>query len=568
MGEAPDPLAVEYGEPLPPGLAGLTADQRRFIADAIEAARLRQAEALAEATESGLPSSRSCCGGPSRSCCSVSARLETAAEVLKLERLLELDTGELDFLAELDAAEDLRTLREQATDRLFDAGAESLNRVAKRRAACSRRAGRDDRRARVRTAAVRAGRWRRRPSRRRSTSPAGCPPTSSPTSPIQLDPRRVARIIAGVPTELSCRASREILGGARGVRDDGPLPRLRARLTRSPPRWACCPTRRCCAPRSCSSTRTALDHAIGLLPPERLPGVLALRRRRNDLWPEALDLLDHLSDERRGPIADVVAAEDEDSSTASSPPSHAAELWEVLLPVVSVMSEEGRLRIAARPAFHAPQILEEIVGSAARDGRLWPDLLPLVEALPESVRGQAADLIAGQPPDVVTGLIDAVQELGLWSQLLPVVRTMSDANRVGLATMPAFHDEAVITAIVMAAAEEECWVDLAPLLRVLPDAAMDVVQAVVAGLPQETLALMLEQAVRGADALRPLVDVLADLDDVGRGRIVDVLDAAGPTLTAAAVRLREDPQFVDLVDQVPDDVMAAVDRAAARVGTG
>ena len=49
-----------------------------------------------------------------------------------------------------------------------------------------------------------------------------------------------------------------------------------------------------------------LDHAVGLLPPDRLPGVLG-RAAELGLWPEALDLIDHLSDERRGPIADVVA---------------------------------------------------------------------------------------------------------------------------------------------------------------------------------------------------------------------------------------------------------------------
>lgn len=54
MGQVGDPLAVEYGETLPPGLAGLTDDQRQFVAAAIDAARVRQARALADATENGL----------------------------------------------------------------------------------------------------------------------------------------------------------------------------------------------------------------------------------------------------------------------------------------------------------------------------------------------------------------------------------------------------------------------------------------------------------------------------------------------------------------------------------
>lgn len=54
MSDAADPLAAEYGDALPPGLAALTGEQRQLLADAIEAARVRQAEALAEATENGL----------------------------------------------------------------------------------------------------------------------------------------------------------------------------------------------------------------------------------------------------------------------------------------------------------------------------------------------------------------------------------------------------------------------------------------------------------------------------------------------------------------------------------
>ena len=58
-----------------------------------------------------------------------------------------------------------------------------------------------------------------------------------------------------------------------------------------------------------------LDHAIGLLPPERLPGIIDTAARL-ELWSEALDLLAHVSDERLGPIAGVVA---------DLPPSHGGE---------------------------------------------------------------------------------------------------------------------------------------------------------------------------------------------------------------------------------------------------
>lgn len=491
----------------------------------------------------------------------MSLRLETAAEILKLERLLGLAPGELGFLADVDPAE-LRTLRERATDSLFDQGAQSLNRLASA--------------AKLLPSGLVAN------VAERSFGPLLCARAAAAVDPdkaidvakrlssgfladatIELDPRRVARIIAGVPTSLVEPVAREL--GKRGEYV------TMGRFLAFVPDHAIAAAMGALSDEAMLRTafvlehKEALDHAVGLLPPDRLPGVLRVASEL-DLWAEALDLIDHLSQERRGPIAEVMASMEDHVIARLVDAASTADLWDALLPVVGVMSDEARLRLAARPAFHDPRILSEIIGAAARDGRLWPDLLPLVEALPDEARGRAADTIAEQDRVAVTGLIGAVQELGLWSTLLPVVRTMGEESRTRLAAMGALHDEAVIRAIVLAAADEDCWVDLAPLLRVLPDDAMEIVQAVVAGLPQPTLTTMLRQAMRAADTLRPLVDIFLELDDAGVRRIVEIVDAADGELTRTVVRLRDDVQFADLVDQVPVDIMAAVDRAAARVG--
>ncbi len=403
----------------------------------------------------------------------MSRGLETAAEILKLERLLGLDAGELGFLAGVDPGE-LRTLRERATDSLFDQGAQSLTRLAAA--------------AKLLPSGLVAN------VAERSFGPLLCARAAATVDPdkaidvakrlssgfladatIELDPRRVARIIAGVPTSLVEPVARELgerrehvtmgrflafvpdhaIGAAMGALSDEAMLRTAFVLEH----------------------KDALDHAVGLLPPDRLPGVLRVASEL-DLWAEALDLLQHLSQERRGPIAEVIASMEDDVIARLVAAASAADLWDALLPVVGVMSDEARLRLAARPAFHEPRILREIIGAAAQDGRLWPDLLPLVEALPDQVRGQAADLIAEQEPAAVGRLLAAVHELGLWPTLLPVVSTM------------------------------------------------------------------------GAD---------------GRRRFVEVLDDVDAALATVVVQLRDDPRLADLVDQVPADIMAAVDRAAGRL---
>jgi hypothetical protein len=325
------------------------------------------------------------------------SELEARAEVLKLERLLEVDAGEFAFLAELPS-EDLRALREQATERLF--GASALGNVAGAARLlpagviatiaqrtfgpllCARAAGGVDPRTAIEVA-------------RR------LPPEFLADVSIHLDPRRVAKIIAGVPVDLVPGVARILgerreyvtmgrflafvsdaaIGAAMGVLDDEALVRTAFVLEH----------------------KDRLDHAIGLLPPERLPGVLRFAAA-HDLWPEALDLLDQLSDARRGPIADVVAAEAQDILDSLVAAVHQSGLWDVMLPLVQTMQPISRERLAHVSTFHEPAVLRGIVVAAASAPGLWADLVPLLGVLPADVQGYLPQIIA----DLDLALIDRV----------------------------------------------------------------------------------------------------------------------------------------------------------------
>ncbi|KAA1421596.1 hypothetical protein F0U44_04765 [Nocardioides humilatus] len=401
----------------------------------------------------------------------MSARLETAAEILKLERLLSLEHGTLEFLGEV-APSEIRTLREKATDSLFDTGAKSMARLAAAAAITPS--------ALVATIAEKSFGPLMCARAAAAVDPAKAIDVAKRLSPdfladatIELDPRRVARIIAGVPTELVEPVAREL--GRRKehvtmgrflafVPDHSIVAAMTALSDEAMLRTA-----------FVLEHKEALDHAVGLLPPERLPGVLRIASEQG-LWAEALDLLDHLSHERRGPIADVVGSMEEDVVAELVRAVSAADLWEALLPVVSVMSEQGRLQIAGRPAFHEPRILEEIVGSAARDGRLWPDLLPLVVALPGVVRAKAADLIARQDPHAVVDLITAAHGHALWPLLLPVLTELDEESRAHMVGVIDAADPDLVSAVAHLREDP----DLTDLLPLVPTDIMSAVDRAVA----------------------------------------------------------------------------------------
>ncbi len=310
----------------------------------------------------------------------MSERLEGRAEVVKLARLLEVDEDELAFLERLPAT-DLRAFRESATERLFASGAKRLERlgaaakllpsglaatIAQRAFGpllCARAAGNVETDKAIDVA-------------------KRLPPDFLADVTVALDPRRVAAIIAEVPEELVVPVAHELgrrrehvtmgrflayvpdhaITAAMGVLSDEAMLRTAFVLEH----------------------KERLDHAVGLLPPDRLPGVLRVASEL-ELWPEALDLLDHLSEERRGPIADVLAEQDEVVVSALVNAVAEAHLWDSLLPTVRTMSDSSRARLAGMAPFHDPDVMRDIIWAAA-DQRLWVDLVPLIDALPNEVR--------------------------------------------------------------------------------------------------------------------------------------------------------------------------------------
>ncbi|GAB3473789.1 hypothetical protein [Amycolatopsis cihanbeyliensis] len=217
--------------------------------------------------------------------------LAAQAEVLKLSRLLKAPPERFDFLERVPP-EDLRLLRERATDLLFDSNLGALRRMAVASrllpgavlariaervfgpALCARVAGLVDVPRGVDVA--------------RRLSPGFLADVAA-----ELDPRRASEIISGIPAPTVAEVAGELAGREDWItlgRFVGhlPAPAVSASLARIP---------------DAALLRIAfvidekdrIDHVIGLLPPERFAG-LARAAAEHDLWPSALDLLSHLGE--------------------------------------------------------------------------------------------------------------------------------------------------------------------------------------------------------------------------------------------------------------------------------
>ncbi len=404
----------------------------------------------------------------------MSERLDVRAEILKLARLLDLEEADLAYLGDVAAA-DLREFRAEATDRLFTSAPGLARSAAVAKLIPSKLVATIAQRA---FGAVLCARAAGGADPGKAVDVAKhLPPAFLADVAIHLDPRRVAAIIAGVPMELVVPVAEELerrgefvtMGRFLAFVPDQAIAAAIGALTDE------------------AMLRTAfvlehkdrLDHAIGVLPPERLPEIIHTASRL-DLWSEALDLLHYVSDERKGPIA---------------------------------------------------------------------------------------DLLAELPQAVVSELVAAVSADDLWSSLLPVVRVMQPEARVAVAGKSAFHTSAVLAEILDSAIADDLWLDLVPLVDALPPEALTLVAEAVADLSAERLSGLVSEATAAPQTMDTLLRIVTRMDPTGRRPVVAAIDNADEALAQAVlVGLGDAEGLADLVSQVPDDLMEAIERSAHRLG--
>jgi hypothetical protein len=343
----------------------------------------------------------------------VSTTLETRAEIIKLARLLGTPADQLGYL-ERAAPEDLRALRELATDKLFEGDRDRLHKLALASRVLPATLGATI--ARWALGALLSARVTGLLSPSKAVDIAAHLPASFLADiAVELDPRRAREVIERIPAwqvgevaaELARRNEHVAMGRFVGYLGDEALSASMEQID------------------DAGLLRIAfvmegkdrLDHVVSLLPEGRLAGVMHAADR-GGLWPEALDLLDHLSDELQGDLAEIAAAQGLLESLTET--AYAEDLWDVVLPVIPLMNEATRLTLARLRIVEDRDALAAILAGAGKHD-LWAALLPLVPHLPPGSRDMVASIAAGFDQGVLERIVDVVAEHDMWSILLPLI---------------------------------------------------------------------------------------------------------------------------------------------------
>jgi hypothetical protein len=378
----------------------------------------------------------------------MSSSMDVGLEIVKLARLVGCRPGELVYLERLDP-QDLRDLREQVTGVLFDADRHMLGRVASaskliptKLAAtigesvfgallCARLTGVLD--------------------PHRAVDIAERLPASFLADVTEhLDPRRASRVIAELPParvaeiaeELALREQYITMGSMVGhLSKAATLAALEEVDDEALLRTA-----------SVVESKGSLGSLVALLPEERLETII---RTASDaeLWPEALDVMGHVSERQRGALADIAADQDDEVLEGLVRAAQRDGLWGVLLPVTRAMSPSSRERFVGLPSIQTRTVLAAIVDAAAQES-LWADLLAFLPLLPAPARRRVAALATAMRP-MFSAIVEAAHEEQLWPALVAFAAELDEATQKRIAEIIAESDKGVLAGLLAAIEEEE-----------------------------------------------------------------------------------------------------------------
>ena len=401
----------------------------------------------------------------------MSAHLEVGAELTKLSRLLGVGAAELNFLETMPSAA-LRSFRLSATDYLFDRDADMLGRVAAGSKLVPIPLAAKIAQAAFGPLLCAAVSGLLDPDRAVKTAQRLPIPFLADVA-VEMDPRRAAAVIAQMPAETVTAVAIELVERGEHV--------TMGRFVSFLPEHSLRRAVDAIADADLLRTAFVLEDKAGLdalmdIAHGRLAGIIAAAYEQ-DLWTEALDLVDHLDPAHRNELGEVAAAQSDEVLGAMIAAAHRMGAWDSLLPVTAAMSQESLARFARVPALADTDVLAGLVETAARQ-ELWAQVLPLVDVVPIEVRGRLASCLGSLTRAQMLAALRAATRSGNLATLVDVA-LVQDAS--GRARVLELVDEAgdldEFTGLLTHDTPELIWSALADVVTEMPDRVRTVIAA-------------------------------------------------------------------------------------------
>lgn len=274
-----------------------------------------------------------------------------------------------------------------------------------------------------------------------------------------------------------------------------------------------------------------------------------------NLLPEALFIIDHVTDELKGRLADIMGEQDEETLDKLVSVAHEELLWGPILRGLSNIHPRYRRKIVNLPKVKNEGLLGDLVRAAYEEG-LLAVALPLARVMRPDYKRVVAHAALKQGAEVAEAALEAAHSAGEWSTLLDLARYADESERQLLATLRVLRRPEAMEALLEA---------------LNSDAAADMLLDVVGRMDaeaQRTAAHIL--AAEGGALLEHLLDLAGGLHERWGtvARIIAQLEGSALDDAGRVLRRRSDAELAALRDgakreKVWDTLAQQLEQAAA-----
>ena len=181
------------------------------------------------------------------------------------------------------------------------------------------------------------------------------------------------------------------------------------------------------------NSKNRLDHLVRLMPRERIrKAVLLALDDSRDLMREVASLIVNVSYALKRELGEIAAEQDEAVLDRLVRFAHDEELWEDILPVIAVVSQDVQRRIVNLPILSREPVYIECTLAATDAHDLWSITLPLVRLMEEPIKVTVAAAAARQPRAAMERAAAAALMGEHWDALLDVASRLPAEKRAEL----------------------------------------------------------------------------------------------------------------------------------------
>lgn len=205
-----------------------------------------------------------------------------------------------------------------------------------------------------------------------------------------------------------------------------------------------------------AENRARLEEIIAHMPEGRLKRIIETAADNTELWPDALSLMEHVGEEWRGTLGDLAAELDASVLTSMIVAVRDNALWSVALSVFTCMSEFSQRRFVALDILQDHDVLADAMASADREG-LWAQVLPMIALMEPSTRGRVAQAAESLDGEQMLRVAEAASRQGQWPQLLQLISAMPGGQLSQTVNLLGMAPERTLDGLPEALEAEHCW---------------------------------------------------------------------------------------------------------------